>query len=161
SGTGPRATPTFHENRIYAYGAKGRFECLDAATGEPHWSHALFEMTSAAVPQWGSATSPTVVDELVVVFTAGKDGRSLLAFDRLPGVLGWSRGGGTLSSSSPQVFPIAGIRQLVMHDEAGLSGHRIEDGQRLWHHSSPHAGSFQPMLQPHQIADDRLLVNWD
>ncbi|HEY4258906.1 MAG TPA: PQQ-binding-like beta-propeller repeat protein, partial [Schlesneria sp.] len=51
SGSGPRATPTFHDNRIYAYGAKGHFDCLNAVTGKPYWSKALFEMTGAAVPQ--------------------------------------------------------------------------------------------------------------
>lgn len=161
SGTGPRATPVFHENRIYAYGAKGRLDCLDAVTGSSRWSQALFALTGAAVPQWGSATSPVIVDDLVVVFTGGQQENSLLAFDRLSGELRWKSAGGSISYSTPQEITVAGIRQIVMHDETGLSGYRIKDGKRLWHHASPYAGSFQPMLQPHQIADDRLLLNWD
>ena len=118
-------------------------------------------MTGAAVPQWGSASSPTIVDDKVIVFVGGKDDKSLLAFDRLTGERRWQTAGGSISYSSLQVMFIAGQRQIVMHDDSGLSGIRIEDGHRIWHHASPHAVSFQPMLQPHLVGDDRLIINWD
>lgn len=161
SGSGPRATPTFHDNRIYAYGAKGHFDCLNAVTGKPYWNKALFKMTGAAVPQWGSATSPTIVDDLVLVFVGGKQGNSLLALDRLSGEQRWQAPGGTISYSSPQVMTLAGARQIIMHDDAGLTGLQIEDGKVMWTHPSPNAGSFQPMLQPHLLDQNQLLVNWD
>lgn len=161
SGAGPRSTPTFHEGRIYAYGAKGRLECLDAATGKSYWAHSLFTLASASVPQWGAATSPIIVDDKVVVFVGGKQDNGLLAFDRLTGERLWNAPGGTISYSSPQLLTLAGERQIVIHDDAGLNGIRVDDGKVLWSHASPNAGSFQPMLQPHQIDGDRLLVNWD
>jgi outer membrane protein assembly factor BamB len=161
SGTGPRATPTFHDNRIYAYGATGTFECLDAVTGELIWSHLLFSEFDAAVPQWGSASSPTIVDDLVVVFAGGKNGNSLLAFDRKSGELRWRAPGSRVSYSSPQVMTIVNVRQIVMHDTEGLRGLTIAEGKILWKHLSPYAVSFEPMLQPHLIDNDRLIVNWD
>lgn len=161
SGTGPRATPTFHENRIYTFGAKGQLTCLNAVTGQTVWSHALFSMTNRKPPQWGSASSPLIVDDKVVVFVGGENGQSLLAFDRSTGDQRWQAAGGSTSYSSPQIMTIAGQRQIVMHDDLGLNGIAIDDGRVLWKHSSPHAASFQPMIQPHLIADDRLLVNWD
>ncbi|MDB5344564.1 MAG: outer membrane protein assembly factor BamB [Schlesneria sp.] len=161
SGTGPRATPTFHEGRIYAYGAKGSLDCMDAMTGKSHWAKSLFAITGAAVPQWGSATSPAVIDDKVLVFVGGKQGNSLLALDRKTGDQLWQAAGGTTSYSTPQVMTIADRRQIVMHDDAGLRGLQLEDGKVLWDHPSPNAGSFQPMLQPHLLANDRLLVNWD
>lgn len=161
SGAGPRATPTFHENRIYAYGVKGQLECLNAATGEQYWTHSLFSMADAEVPMWGSATSPILVDDKVVVFVGGKNGKSVFAFDRLSGDERWHAAGGKVSYSSPQLMTIAGERQILMHDETGLSGIRIDDGKLLWTHASPHVESFQPMLQAHLISDDRLIINWD
>lgn len=161
SGTGPRATPTFHAGRLYAYGAKGNLDCLDAMTGKSFWTKSLFAVTGAAVPQWGAATSPTIVDDKVLVFVGGKQGNSLLAFDRQSGEQIWQAGGGPTSYSTPQVMTIVGVRQVVMHDDAGLRGLQIEDGKVLWDHPSPNAGSFQPMLQPHLLGDDHLLVNWD
>lgn len=161
SGTGPRATPTFYAGRLYAYGAKGNLDCLDAMTGKSFWTKSLFTITGATVPQWGAATSPTIVDDKVLVFVGGKQGKSLLALDRQSGEQLWQAGGGTTSYSTPQVMTIAGVRQVVMHDDAGLRGLQIEDGKVLWDHPSPNAGSFQPMLQPHLLGDDHLLVNWD
>ena len=38
SGPGPRATPTYHENKLYALGATGTLNCLDPATGRPLWA---------------------------------------------------------------------------------------------------------------------------
>lgn len=168
SGPGPRATPAFHQGHIYAYGARGQLECLNASTGEAIWTQSLFDLkngtkslTDASIPQWGSATSPVIVDDMVVVFAGGTKQNSVLAIELLTGVVRWKTGGGNVSYSSPHVATIAGERQILMHDDEGLSGIRIADGKVLWRHSSPHAGSFQPMLQPHLIADDQVIVNWD
>lgn len=161
SGSGPRATPTYFEHKIYSYGARGHLDCVEASTGKNLWSHSIFELAGAKVPQWGSASSPTIVDDLVLVFAGGENGSSIIAFDRLSGDLRWKAPGGTVSYSTPQIMSIAGQRQIVMHDDRGLTGLRIADGKLLWTHLSPHGASFQPMLQPHQIADDQLLVNWD
>lgn len=161
SGTGPRATPTFHENRIYAFGAKGQLTCLNATTGQPVWTQSLFSLTNRKAPQWGSASSPLVVDDKVVVFVGAENGKALLAFDRTTGEQRWQAPGGATSYSSPQVMTICGQRMIIMHDDQGLNGVAIDDGKVLWKHESPHAASFQPMIQPHLLADDRLLVNWD
>ena len=37
-GPGPRATPTFHEGRVYSFGALGDLACLEAASGKLVWS---------------------------------------------------------------------------------------------------------------------------
>src|SRR5438093_8143784 len=38
-GDGPRATPTYHDGRLYALGALGELECLEARSGELVWRH--------------------------------------------------------------------------------------------------------------------------
>ncbi len=75
-GVGPRATPTFADGRIFALGANGMLNCLNAATGELRWSHDISKMGQSAdgkskVPIWGYSSSPLVVDGKVIVFAGG------------------------------------------------------------------------------------------
>src|SRR5690606_36164482 len=85
SGPGPRATPTFAGGRIYAMGATGNLLCLDAGTGAIHWQHDLVSEFSAKVPQWGIATSPLVIGDMVVVFAGGQPDQALIAFEAISG----------------------------------------------------------------------------
>jgi len=160
SGTGPRSTPAFCDGRIYAVGGKGLLNCLDAESGQIVWSHDLIAETGAELPQWGVSTSPLIVDNLVVVFAGGKEGRSLLAFEPTTGTQVWAAAGGKQSFSSPQLMTIAGVRQIVMHDNGGLAGFNIEDGALLWRQPGT-SEMFIPMLQPHLVDGTDLIVGWD
>src|SRR5438034_653041 len=42
-GSGPRATPTIADGRVYTVGATGIFNCLDGATGKPIWTVNILE----------------------------------------------------------------------------------------------------------------------
>ena len=53
-GPGPRATPTYHEGKIYAYGATGKLNCLDAATGKEIWH----DVVADSAPWCRSGGSP-------------------------------------------------------------------------------------------------------
>src|SRR5258706_552984 len=49
-GAGPRATPTLSKNRVYAFGATGIVNALDAATGSIVWSRNAATDTGRKVP---------------------------------------------------------------------------------------------------------------
>ena len=66
-GAGPRATPTIHKDRVYAHGATGMLNALDAHTGKVIWSHNTSTDTSREVPMWGISSSPLVIDDVVIV----------------------------------------------------------------------------------------------
>ena len=51
AGAGPRATPSFDQGRIYATGANGNLNCLDATTGELIWSRSIGEDGERGVPE--------------------------------------------------------------------------------------------------------------
>ena len=57
-GDGPRATPTWHDGRIYALGATGERKVLEAATGELVWALNILSDNNAENLQWGMAASP-------------------------------------------------------------------------------------------------------
>ena len=63
-GDGPRATPTYHEGRIYALGAEGEMRVLDAAKGTLVWRRNILSDNGASNPSWGMSASPLIVDKL-------------------------------------------------------------------------------------------------
>ena len=66
-GNGPRATPTYHDGRIYALGALGELRCLDALTGGLVWRRNILSDAGASNLEWGMAASPLIVDDKVIV----------------------------------------------------------------------------------------------
>jgi len=158
SGAGPRGTPTFADGRIYALGGKGILNCLEATSGKMLWSHDLVAEAGAAVPQWGFAVSPLVVDRKVLVFANGKDDNGLAAYDAATGELNWKLPGGSQTYSSPQLVELGGVRQVLMHDNHALRAVNVEDGKLLWEYVIGDEMSV-PMLQPQVVAADKLLVS--
>lgn len=163
AGAGPRATPTFASGRIYAFGAKGTLNCLDAKSGAVIWTHdcmADAEVTTAEMPTWGYSVSPLIVDGRVIVFTGGTKDKNALAFNAADGKLAWSSPGGKQSYSSPQLAALQGQRQVLMHDTHSLMGLNISDGTLLW--SAPNPTELaMPMLQPHIGPDDSVIYNME
>src|SRR5207237_6761973 len=81
-GDGPRATPTWHEGRVYALGATGELRCLDAVTGKRIWSRNILSDNHAENLSWGMAAAPLIVDDKVVVLPGGHAGLSAAAYSK-------------------------------------------------------------------------------
>lgn len=148
-GPGPRATPVFYDNRLYTQGAAGRLNCLNPQTGELLWTHDILQENGIELPEYGIAGSPLVYDDLVVVNAGGKDQQGLIAYDRLTGEKRWQHGTGKASYVSPQLFEIAGVRQIVIFDGIGGAGHDPRTGIELWKFpwsSTPGIQGAQPVL---------------
>lgn len=150
-GAGPRATPTLHRDRVYAFGATGLLNAIDAATGTVVWSRNVAQETGREVPDWGFASSPLVVGDLVVVAAAG----TLAAFDLTTGARRWigpSHGG---SYSSPHRATIDGVVQILLLGGPGAISLAPIDGAVLWTHTWDPGAIVQPAL----TADGDILVN--
>jgi outer membrane protein assembly factor BamB len=160
-GDGPRATPTIANGRVYSLGALGDLVCLDGQTGKRIWSVNILTDSAAQKVLWGQTGSPLVVDDWVVV-QAGVNpdapaGRSLVAYHQADGKRGWAVGQRKASYSSPLLATVAGVRQIVMFDADGLTGHAISDGAELWHHDWR---TFSDMntIQPVPVGNDRFFI---
>ncbi|MCA9177938.1 MAG: PQQ-binding-like beta-propeller repeat protein [Planctomycetales bacterium] len=168
-GLGPRSTPAIDDGRVYALGATGQFRCLDGATGELLWDKDLLEEFGVAAGSdgqevaWGRSNSPLVVGGQVVIPGGGPSSgpwTSLVAFDKRTGKRLWTGGDDQISYSSPVVYSIQGVDQIVSVNEKTVSGHALDTGDKLW--SLPWKGSTSGPAntsQPMRIDDGRLLVS--
>lgn len=150
-GAGPRGTPTIHGNQIFALGATGRLNALDAATGKVLWSHDAAADTKREIPMWGISSSPLVVDDLVIVSLYG----TLAAYDLSSGSLRWvgpQHGG---SYSSPHLATFGGMTQVVILSAPGAVSVKPSDGSLLWEHRWEGGA----IVQPGFTEDGDILIN--
>jgi len=132
-GPGPRCTPTVDDGRVYAVGATGILNCLDAVTGRPLWTHNIVTENGGSVAGHGVCGSPLIVGNFVVVAPTGKPAGSLAAYDRVTGKLAWCTGVNNASYATPMLASVAGVEQILNYDEHGLTGHDPTTGKVLWH----------------------------
>lgn len=169
AGVGPRSTPTIDEGMVYAAGALGHFACLDGATGKPVWEKNLlkeFDISpeeDASAVLWGRSNSPLVVGDKVIVPIGGCKGKhlvSLAAFDKRTGSLVWKGGECQISYSSPTVTKLAGVEQILIVNEATVSGHDPKTGKVLWEHSRPGRTNADPNVsQAVPILPDQVFLS--
>jgi outer membrane protein assembly factor BamB len=151
-GAGPRATPTIDGGRVYAFGATGIVNALDAATGGVIWSRNAATDTGKKIPGWGFAGSPLVVGDLVVVAVSGQ----LAAYDTTDGSPRWkspTHGGGY---SSPHLTTIDGVPQVLLLSGGGAMGVSPSDGTLLWQHDWEEGVGI---VQPACLDDGSVLVS--
>lgn len=156
AGSGPRATPTIADGRVYTLGATGILNALDLATGERLWSRDVLADHGARQPDWGMASSPLVVGELVVV-QLGRNGDSLAAYDRAGGAPVWQAGTDRGSYTSPTLLTVAGREQIVVVNQSSVAGHDPTTGELLWRSEWSDPG--ERITPPLPLGDDRLLVS--
>jgi outer membrane protein assembly factor BamB len=154
AGAGPRATPTISNSRVYAFGATGILNALDARDGSLAWSRNAASDTGKKVPEWGFASSPLVMDDLVVVAASGR----LAAYDIATGQPRWfypAEGKGGNSYSSPQLLTLHGVAQILLLTGGGVASVAPADGAMLWQRSwETGVGIVQPAL----AADGDILI---
>ncbi len=131
-GAGPRATPTVDSDRVYAMGATGLVNALDARTGAVIWSRNAPTDTEHAIPDWGVASSPIVFNGLVIVGVAGR----LAAYDAATGAPRWLGPTGGGGYSSPHLVTLHGVPQVLMIRGARTISVAPADGTLLWEFST-------------------------
>ena len=154
-GAGPRATPTLDRGRVYAFGATGILNALEASSGVAIWARNVAADTAVKVPDWGFASSPLVLGDLVIVAAAGK----LAAYDVATGALRWSGPDRGASYSSPHVLTIHQIPQILLLTASGATSVAPADGTELWELAVPASALAATIVQPALTADGDLLVS--
>lgn len=157
-GPGPRATPTVAGGRVFAYGATGILDCLDAATGKRIWTHQVLTANNGVNLEWGLSASPLVFDDTVVVTGGEAPGPTLLAFRAASGEPLWHSGKARASYASPSLVTLAGRRLVLNLNDAALTAHDPATGAVLLDHSWTSARTPKA-AQPVVLADDRIFLS--
>ena len=152
AGAGPRSTPTLSNGRVYTFGATGILNVLEADNGDAVWSRNAASDTETELPGWGFTSSPLVVDDVVIVATAG----SLVAYDIATGDPHWFGPEGGTGYSSPHLLTIAGVEQILLMNGVGAISVAPADGTLLWELPWP---QDDRILQPAMTADGDVLLN--
>lgn len=170
---GPRATPTIVGERIYAQGAKGLVNCLDAKTGTPIWQVDTTAQYGTKVPVWGKSGSPLYLpameedgpDQVVINVGApaetaeGKYDASLVALDATTGEELWRSGWRQTSYASPQLLSLHGEQVIAHLTDDQLSAHRTQDGRVLFTYPWAGRSDDRPTCsQPIGLSEDRFLL---
>jgi outer membrane protein assembly factor BamB len=129
---GPRATPIVRGGRVYALGAMGNLNCLDAKTGAVLWTNDFKESCRLKIPTWGVSANP-LLDGDTLYCLAGGEGSVALALDAATGKERWR----ALSAAEPgyappRIFTLAGRRQLILWHAEAVNGLEPETGRLLW-----------------------------
>lgn len=154
-GIGPRATPTLFDSRVYAVGATGQLNCLDAFTGTHVWSTNILDDAEVDNLQWATAGSPLVTDNAVIVAPGGSKG--LAAYDRVTGELLWSNGNHPAAYAALTLATLGGVEQILWFHGDGLSGHKPDGGDQLWTFAwtnQPKVNAAEPII----IDDASVLI---
>jgi outer membrane protein assembly factor BamB len=157
-GLGPRATPAWHDGRVFALGATGELRALDASSGRTVWRTNILEDAGAGNAQWGMAASPLVVRDRVVVMPGGSGGQSVVAYEAATGRRAWSALDDDAGYSSPMLARIAGVDQILVFTASRLASLAPEDGRLLWAFAWKTQGDANAS-QPLPIGDDRVFIS--
>src|SRR5262245_56719263 len=145
-GAGPKATPRFHNGKLYTLGISGIVSAFDAATGKLVWQ----KPAPPELPYFGMAVSPVGDKDLIIVHP-GNYG-PLTAFDANTGDVKWTASGDS-AWASPILFEpgkaLGGTRQVVSMTQKSVIGVSVADGALLWEHpwaSNATASAMTPIV---------------
>jgi outer membrane protein assembly factor BamB len=143
---------------VFAYGATGILDCLDAATGARIWTRSVLEENKLANLEWGISASPLVVGDLIIVTGGQGAGPTVIAYDRQTGEPRWRSGTDRASYASPILATLAGRPTIVSFNAATFSLHDPVTGAE-W--LSERWGNDKPprAAQPVVLDGDRLFIS--
>jgi len=149
SHTGPISTPLIEGDRVFALAPRGRLFALQLKTGSRIWTTDLAADHGAKKPHYGFATSPLVMDGVLVVPTGAEEG-AIAGFDPATGKRQWAIGEDGFSYQSAIRLTLFGKRQIVLAGNKKLFGLDAGKGKTLWEYEhgggGPRgAGSLTPI----------------
>jgi outer membrane protein assembly factor BamB len=153
---GPRSAPTFHDGKLYAFGAVGHAFCFEAATGKVVWSRDTVAEFGAKVPEWGFAAAPLVHGRTVILHVGAKDNGCLLALDRDTGREVWRSLADPAGYCTPAIVAARSGPQLVFWTPENIHGVDPDSGKPLW--KVPYKVTYGVSIAAPLFAEDVVFI---
>jgi len=140
-GAGPKATPLFHNGKLYTLGISGTISSFDAFSGKLVWQ----KPAPSTQPAFGTASSPIGDRDLVIVQADGYN--ALTAFEANTGRIKWTVKN-EFTYASPIIVDLNGTRQVIAMTQQSILGVSVAEGTVLWEHpwKSPFVQAITPVL---------------
>ena len=140
-GEGPKATPLFHNGKLYTLGISGTISSFDAFSGKLVWQ----KPAPSIQPAFGTASSPIGDRDLVIVQADGYN--ALTAFEANTGRIKWTVKN-EFTYASPIIVDLNGTRQVIAMTQQSILGISVAEGTVLWEHpwKSPFVQAITPVL---------------
>jgi outer membrane protein assembly factor BamB len=135
-GDGPRSTPSVSKDRIFVYDSEMTLHCLSSKSGKVIWAVDIISEHDGKNITWKNASSPLLVDGLVIVCGGGKD-QSMIGFDQTTGKVRWKSSEETLTHATPTLATLHGQTQVIFLCRSGLVSINPENGMQLWSQEFP------------------------
>jgi outer membrane protein assembly factor BamB len=166
SAPGPRSTPTVDGDRLYVQSCRGEFRCLAVADGSTLWRiNFVADFQAEYIGEKGLATgasrhgysaSPLIAGEKIFVNVGGREGASVVCFDKRNGNVLWKSQDDAAGYGRPAIARLAGIQQLVTFTASAVVGLREDTGALLWR--VPVKTSYGRHVASPIVLDDLVIV---
>jgi outer membrane protein assembly factor BamB len=126
-------SPVTDGERVYAWFATGQLVAVDLA-GKIAWKKHLGTDYGPFDINWGHGSSPVVYKDRLILLCYHERASYLLALDSRTGNARWKvdAPSGVTSYSTPLVVEAPGRTEIVVNSSAGVTGHDLATGERLW-----------------------------
>jgi outer membrane protein assembly factor BamB len=104
---GPRSSPVIDGDRVYTMGAEGKMHALELGSGDLIWRRDLREDYDVPQDFFGTASTPLLEGDLIIVNVGAPDGPAVAGFDKATGEEVWRAGtqwGPSYASPVPAVI---------------------------------------------------------
>lgn len=133
---GPRASVTIRDGKAYTLGSMGDIHCFDAITGKVIWSVNGIETFDIEMPIWGTAASPLLFEDSVILQIGGKKA-CVVALDQETGSTKWTAVEDKASYSSPILVRQGEQDVVVVYSGANVIGLDPRSGKEFWRIAFP------------------------
>ena len=157
--SGPRATPTVDEDRVYTLGAAGSLFCIDAENGNILLKKDFVTDYETKVPTWGMVASPLVDGPRLIALVGGQNGAKVVAFNKETGEEIWRALGSDSAPgyAHPILITVAGRKQLIVWHPVAVSALDPQTGTLLW--EQPFRVNLNLAVATPVLLNSRLLVS--